>query len=106
LIPVDFRQPVDCTWEDSSASAIAASGLIELSRHTKEQDSQKYLNAALLLLKALEQNRCNWKKEEDYLLEKCTAAYHDNKHEFSIIYGDYYFIEAVFKLADKGIFIW
>lgn len=106
LIPVDFRQPVACTWEDSSAAAIAASGLIELSRHTKEQDSEKYLNAALLLLKALDQNRCNWKKEEDYILEKCTAAYHDKEHEFSIIYGDYYFIEAVFKLADKGIFIW
>jgi len=106
LIPVDFRQPVNCSWEDSSAAAIAASGLIELSRHTKDQDSHKNLNAALLLLKALEQKRCNWKKEDDYILEKCTAAYHDKEHEFSIIYGDYYFIEAVFKLADKGIFIW
>lgn len=106
LIPVDFRQPADCTWEDSSAAAIAASGLIELSRHTQGQVSQRYQNAAMMLLKALDQNRCSWKKEEDHILEKCTAAYHDREHEFSIIYGDYYFIEAVFKLSDKGIFIW
>ena len=36
----------------------------------------------------------------------CTAAYHDAEHEFSIIYGDYYFIEAVWKLMGKELFIW
>ena len=45
-------------------------------------------------------------EEEDQLLEKCTAAYHDTEHEFSIIYGDYYFLEALMKLAGKEVFLW
>ncbi len=106
LIPVDFRQPADCTWEDSTAAAVAACGLIELSKHTTGRDSELYLNAALKMLKVLDKSRCSWSPDIDNLLEKCTAAYHDKEHEFAIIYGDYYFMEAVLKLADKEVFIW
>ena len=54
------------------------------------------------MLKALAEKRCNWDENQDNLLEKCTAAYHDKDHEFSIIYGDYYFIEAVIKRCSYG----
>lgn len=106
LIPVDFRQPGDCTWEDSTAAAIAACGLLELAECVCPQEKHVYYNAALKLLKALEEKRCNWDEACDNLLEKCTAAYHDEEHEFSIIYGDYYFIEAIWKLTGQELFIW
>lgn len=106
LIPVDFRQPAECTWEDSTAAAIAACGLIELSRYVSGRDSDIYLNAALKLLKALDEKRCSWDADIDNLLEKCTAEYHSEEHEFSIIYGDYYFIEALLKLSGQDLFIW
>ncbi len=106
LIPVDFRQPEDVTWEDSTAAAIAACGLIELSKLKEGRQSRIYLDAALKMLKALTEESFNWNEEEDNLLTKCTAAYHDQEHEFSIIYGDYYFLEALMKLTDKELFIW
>ncbi len=106
LIPVDFRQPVDVTWEDSTAAAIAACGLIELAKLTEGRQSGFYLNAALKMLTALTEKSFNWNEDEDNLLTKCTAAYHDKKHEFSIIYGDYYFLEALMKLVGKELFIW
>ena len=106
LIPVDFRQPEDVTFEDSTAAAIASCGLIELSKLTEGRQSRIYLDAALKLLKALAEKSCSWNEEEDNLLTKCTAAYHDKDHEFSIIYGDYYFLEALAKLTDKELFIW
>ena len=106
LIPVDFRQPVDVTWEDSTAAAIAACGLIELSKLKEGRQSRIYLDAALKMLKALTEKSFNWNEEEDNLLTKCTAAYHDKEHEFSIIYGDYYFLEALMKLTGKELFIW
>ncbi len=106
LIPVDFRQPVDVTWEDSTAAAIAACGLIELAKLTEGRQSGLYLNAALKMLTALTEKSFNWNEDEDNLLTKCTAAYHDKKHEFSIIYGDYYFLEALMKLVGKELFIW
>lgn len=106
LIPVDFRQPADVSLEDSTAAAIAACGLIELSRQKVGESGSIYLNAALKMLTALTEKSFNWNEDEDNLLTKCTAAYHDKEHEFSIIYGDYYFLEAMMKLAGRELFIW
>ena len=106
LIPVDFRQPEDCPWEDSTAAAIAACGLLEIEKCVGPEEKHVYHKAALRLLTALEEKRICWDEKQDNLLEKCTAAYHDKEHEFSIIYGDYYFIEAIWKLTGQEIFIW
>lgn len=103
LIPVDFNQPDDCSFEDSTAAAIASCGLIELYRLTK---TKEYQEAAEQLLHTLYDKRCNWSEDCDQILEKCTAAYHDKEHEFSIIYGDYFFIEAIWKLTNQELFIW
>lgn len=106
LIPVDFRQPETPAYEDSTAAAIASCGLLELAKYVPETEKAKYEEAALEMLKALADKRCNWDENVDNLVEKCTAAYHDADHEFSIIYGDYYFIEAIWKLMGKELFIW
>ena len=106
LIPVDFHQPENCQLEDSTASAIAACGLIEISKTIGLDGKDRYMQAALILLKTLAEKRCNWNLDTDNLLEKCTAAFNDNVHEFAIIYGDYYFIEAIWKLTDDELFIW
>lgn len=106
LIPVDFRQPLDCALEDSTAAAIAACGLLEIAKKVMLEERHVYEGAAVRLLKALTEKCCNWHTDCDYILEKCTAAFHDKEHEFSIIYGDYYFMEAIWKLTGEEIFIW
>jgi unsaturated chondroitin disaccharide hydrolase len=106
LIPVDFRQPAEVKLEDSTAAAIASCGLIELAKRKGGEAGEIYLHAALRLLHALTDSRVNWNEEEDDLLQKCTAAYHDAEHEFSIIYGDYYYLEALMKLTEKEQFLW
>lgn len=106
LIPVDFRQPEDCSLEDSTAAAIAACGMLEIAKKVPQTEAHVYHNAAVRMLKALEQERCNWDEDCDNILEKCTAAFHDKEHEFAIIYGDYYFIEAIWKLTGQELFLW
>lgn len=106
LIPVDFRQPQTPAYEDSTAAAIAACGMLEIAKYAEEADKIKYYEAAIKMLKALESQRCNFTTECDNIVEKCTAAYHDQNHEFSIIYGDYYFIEAIWKLTGEEVFLW
>lgn len=106
LIPVDFRQPKDVALEDSTAAAIAACGLLEIAKYSKGPEKERYRQAALGLLKILYEKRCNFSEDTDNILEKCTAAYHRDKHEFAIIYGDYYFLEAIWKLTDQELFIW
>ena len=102
FIPVDFDQPPEPWYEDSTASAIAACGLIELSKFA----GRKYLEAAESLLEALTESRCRFDCGCDNILEKCTAAYHDSWHEGAIIYGDYFYTEAVLKLCGKETFLW
>ncbi|WP_125604958.1 glycoside hydrolase family 88 protein [Lapidilactobacillus bayanensis] len=106
LIPIDFRMPKEPWWEDDTAAAIAASGLIELAKHVAEADAAIYLNAAVALLKTLVEQRCNWDQETDNLLTKCSASYFEDQHEYPIIYGDYFFIEALTKLAGQDINLW
>lgn len=105
-IPVDFRQPLDSNLKDSTAAAIAACGLLEIAKHLADPEKKVYRNAVYKLLKALDEKSCNWSMDCDNILEHCTAAYHDKEHEFSIIYGDYFFIEAIFKLTGEELFIW
>lgn len=114
-IPVDFRQPEECQWEDSSAAAIAASGLLLLGKVLTQDEQEEegiaqkaayYEQKAWMLLRFLEENRCHWDADHDELIEKCTAAFHDETHEFPIIYGDYFFMEAILRLTGKEIFLW
>ncbi len=106
LIPVDFYQPKDCCWEDSTAAAISVCGLLELAKVASESKKQSYKERALKLLKVLCTTRVNYSEDVDHLVENCSAAYHDKEHNFAIIYGDYYFIEALLKLTGKELFIW
>ena len=65
-----------------------------------------YQRAALKLLKALYENHCDFTEDNDCILMKCTGAYYDERHEYPIIYGDFFFMEALFKLKGSGIFMW
>lgn len=105
IIPLDFRQPEEDPWEDSTAAAIAACGLIEIARAVPEKEKRLYLNAAIKLLKTLEETRCIWGKESDGIIKNGSEAYHSLKH-LNIIYGDYFFMEAIFKLNGTDIFLW
>ena len=105
LIPVDFRQPKEPYWYDDTAAAIAACGLLELAKAVPEYERNMYRRAALKLLRALYENHCDFTEDNDCILMKCTGAYHDERHEYPIIYGDFFFMEALFKLKGSGIFM-
>ncbi len=106
IIPVDFRQPKEPAWEDSIAAVVAACGLIEISKIVDEFEKDIYLNAAIKMLKALDESRCNFDLDNDGILQNCTGAYHDPSKHINLTYGDFYFIEAMFKLKGEEFFIW
>lgn len=106
IIPVDFRQPKEPAWEDSCAATIAASGLIEIARYVGELEKDIYINAAIKILKTLDEKRCNWGNDCDAIVSNCSASYHSKEHHFTMIYADYFFIEAIFKLKENDVFLW
>jgi len=106
IIPIDFRQPVEPALEDSTAAAVAACGLIEIAKIVETHEKALYLDAAIKLLQVLDQSRTDWTSSCDCILQNGSAAYHAKSHHQSIIYGDYFFIEAIFKLKGSDLYIW
>ena len=102
---LDFRQPETPTYYDSTAGAIAACGLIELAKVTDEADSEKYLTAALNILQTMEKNWCDWTEQEDSILQMGSETYQGHIH-IPIIYGDYFFTEAILKLKGETFLVW
>lgn len=106
---VDYRQPAQPLKYDSTAAAITAAGLLEIADHVAEMEKPLYIKAALRILQACEKKFCNWDPEADSIVGGGTFFYHDpdgTNTEVPIIYGDYYFIEAVLRLKGKSLFIW
>lgn len=96
----DFRAPIHSkTPRDTSAAAIAACGMLEMSKYTKTKVYQK---AAEDILKSLYNNYSNWDTGYQGMLTHATG---DNAKkidvEVSLIYGDYYFMEGILRLLGK-----
>lgn len=101
---LDFRQPETPLKYDSTAGAISACGLIELAKNTTGEESDFYLSAAINILTAMEKNWCDWSEENDSILQMGSEEYCGN-HK-NIIYGDFFFTEAILKLKDFEFLIW
>lgn len=103
----DFRSPGEPVIYDSTAGAIAACGLLEIAGCVPEYEAGLYRNAAVRVLKAMDQSFCNWDLEQDSILQMGTEQYHGEKgRHIPIIYGDYFFIEAIYKLTGQTFLFW
>jgi unsaturated chondroitin disaccharide hydrolase len=97
----DFKAPEEANiYKDSSAAAIAASGLLLLSRLVEENEKACYYNAAKKIVASLYNNYTNWENDEALITKGNVAFFAKNKDELetSLIYGDYYFLEALLQL--------
>jgi len=104
--PVDFRSPPEPYYVDTTAGAIAACGMIEISKHC-EAESNLYLNAAVKILQAMTEKYADFSENSDAILHGGSEGYLDNfKKNIDIIYGDYFFVEALFMLDGMDICLW
>lgn len=106
---LDFCAPKEPVYYDSTAGVCAACGMIELAKYVHNGD--KYINAAIEILKAADEKCCNYGEDEDALVLMGSERYPHNEQELKtihmpIIYGDFFFIEALFKLKGNDFPIW
>ncbi len=97
----DFDDPaIPNTSKDASAAAVAASGMLELSTYMKDEGLKaKYKNAAVALLSKLSSSEyLSGESNPAFLLH--STGHHPNGSEIdaSIIYADYYYLEALLRL--------
>ena len=99
-------QPKEEKWEDSTAAAIAACGLLELTKQCMCEEREMYYQAAMNLLRTLAEQRADWSEDTDAILEHCAVSYHKGVDINHMMYADYFFIEAIWKLTGEETFIW
>lgn len=103
----DFRQPKEPKVYDTCAGVVAASGLLELSKVVPEGERRPYVQAAIRILKEIDARFIRWDQQTPALLTHCTATYHDVKtRHMTMIYADYFFVEAIRKLKGEERLFW
>lgn len=105
---VDFRAPAEPVKLDTTAGACAACGLLEIAAHVPELESPLYRNAAVKILQSTDRRFCNWDVGYDSIVANGATAYNDSSKGgcAPIIYGDYFFLEAVLRLLGREFPIW
>ncbi|WP_082882227.1 glycoside hydrolase family 88 protein [Paenibacillus swuensis] len=110
FIPLwDFSVPNPSeALRDTSAAAIAAASLLELAEHVEGEEKEKYVQFADNTLQSLYHNYSTKElpDNEGLLVNACGHHPAGSDIDCSLIYGDYYFAEAVTRLLGKGKGYW
>lgn len=101
----DFRSPDDPVYYDASAGLCAACGFIELAKLLPKHERRMYLNAALHLLKNIECHFADWSLDTDFIVRNSTSSY-VKEQNVNLIYADYFFAEAIYKLKGYEKLFW
>lgn len=97
----DFDDPsIPNAPRDASAAGVAACGMLELSQLVKDEKlKEKYLNAATSYIETLSTSEYLSGDTNQALLLHSTGHYPKNSEiDVSIIYADYYYMEALVRL--------
>ncbi|QYR23567.1 glycoside hydrolase family 88 protein [Paenibacillus sp. sptzw28] len=96
----DFRlESFEGQPRDSSAAAIAASGLLDLAVIVPAGEKQLYKGAAERMLRSLTENYGTWDQPEHEAILLHGTGSGTSYIDKSLIFGDYYYVEAVAKLS-------
>jgi unsaturated chondroitin disaccharide hydrolase len=105
VVPADFRSPAEPIYYDSTAASLFACGLIELAKAVPEYEKKTYLTAAFKILKVLDERFCDYSDDCDAIVMKGSEAYYGGQN-MAIVYGDYFFTEAILKLKGSEFLPW
>lgn len=106
-VPVDFVQPADELSEDNSAACIAAGGLLDLGKAAGEEQGKRYRDAALRILQRISEKRICLDDSMEALVTQCAVSYAERVNvAHTLIYADYFYLEAMLKLGHSALMIW
>ena len=108
---VDFTAPETPVYYDSTAGVCAACGMLEIAKYVSEEEAKYYTQEAINILKACDEHFCNYEENEDALVLMGSERYPHTEAgrrglHIPIIYGDFFFVEALCKLKGREFLIW
>jgi unsaturated chondroitin disaccharide hydrolase len=105
----DFRLPPEAgQFRDSSAGACAACGLLLIADLAEPVESALYRDAGIRIVRSLYENYGAWDDPgEEGLVLHGTSHYPEGRNiDVPLIYGDYFFVEALAKLKGSDVSFW
>jgi unsaturated chondroitin disaccharide hydrolase len=115
----DFDQPAEPVIYDSSAGLCAACGMLELSKLLPEEEGRWYAEEAVKMLRAYDEaGWLDFTDNTEGIVMNATGSYPTEEKKAAnmvevmksvnipIIWGDFFFIEAMHKLKGNEFFIW
>jgi len=108
---VDFCAPAEPIYYDSTAGVCAACGMLEIAKCVSEEESRRYTQEAINILRAIDEHFCNYEENQDALVLMGSERYPHTEAAMAgvhipIIYGDFFFVEALCKLKGREFFVW
>lgn len=108
---IDFLAPAEPVYYDGTAGMCAACGILEIANYVPDAEARRYTQEAIHLLKACCQQFCDFGPEQDAVVLMGSERYpHDDYGRqglcIPIIYGDFFFAEALAKLRGSDFLIW
>ena len=96
----DFNDPaIRDAPRDASAAAIVASALLELSTYLPIEKGKEYKDVAIKMLKSLSSDKYQSRESKPSFLLHSTGHWPAKSEiDASIIYADYYYMEALLRL--------
>ena len=103
----DFRAPAQPVILDTSAGLCAACGLLEIAEHVPEVEKAFYSANAVKMIKNIAEKYLISDPELDGIIDMAAAEYHTQETQgLPIIFGDYFFVEALLRIKNKSFLIW
>lgn len=98
----DFNDPaIPAAPRDASAACVSASALLELSTYLPGDKGKRYEEAAVKMLASLSGKQYQCRESKPALLLHSTGNYPEGSEiDASIIYADYYYMEALLRLKN------
>lgn len=104
----DFRLPeLEGAPRDSSAAAIAASGLLLLQQQLSSVEGAMYGRGAARIMQSLNRNYTSYGPEDEAIVRHATGSYPTGKNiDVPLIYADYFYVEALSRMMGQREMFW
>ena len=63
-----------------------------------KEEQEMYVRAAEKILRTIAEKRADFGKNCDAIVQNCTASYGSPQTHITMVYADYFFVEALYKL--------
>lgn len=105
--PIDFRGDEKNKGMDASAGAVAACAFIEIANSVPECEKKMYFDYGVKLVKGLDEVCADYSDCTNYLLKHAATHWGGKEtRDCALIYADYFYMEALYKLCGGTTIFW